>query len=192
MEEVLEFDQYKVTNGHIRWNKNGVLGDSEELGCTGSLAVEPEVREVVKICEGVEAASFTKTTKLTGTLVGHIKVSVLRSVYGLSTTDLKDGVYGYGSKSVGGTGTLTFDVTDITEETVKYIAFPNVSFTGGLTFSLENGADEIAQVEIPFTAHADKNKQFYYEGFADEIVEEAVKMGWHDKFDEELVKKTLP
>ncbi|SFH68611.1 hypothetical protein [Pisciglobus halotolerans] len=192
MAEILEFDQYKVTNGHIRFDKNGTLGTAEELGCTGSLSVEPEIQEVVKMCEGVEAKRYSKPIRLNGTLVGHIKVAVLRDIFGLTADDLKDGVYGYGSKSVGGSGALTFDVTDITEETVKYIAFPNVSFTGGLNFSLENGGDEIAQIEIPFAAHLDKNKKFYYEGFADEITDEDVKSGWHENFDEELVKNTTP
>lgn len=191
MAEILDFDQYKVTNGHVRWKKAGILGLVTELGCTGSLAVETEIKEVIKMCEGFEAATYSKPTKLTGTLVGHMPVSVLREVYGLSTKDLEVGVYGYGSKSIGGSGVLTFDVTDITEEVVKHVAFPNVSFTGGLMFSLENGGDEIAQVELPFTAHLDKNKKFYYEGFADEITTEDVKTKWHTDFDEELVVPTI-
>lgn len=192
MADILNFDQYKVTNGHVRWMKAGALGVVSELGCTGSLAIEPEIKEVVKMCEGIETATFSKPTKLTGTLVGHMPVAVLREVYGLSSTDLAVGVYGYGSKSVGGSGVLTFDVTDITEEVVKHIAFANVSFTGGLTFSLENGGDEIAQVELPFTAHLDKNKQFYYEGFDDEITAETVKTTWHTEFDETLAKTPTP
>lgn len=183
-----QFDNYEVTNGQFRKKTSGSLGTAAKLGCTGELSVEAEIKTVTKKCEGKTAKEVTMIQKLNGTFKGHMPVGVLRDVFGLTNQELKTGVYGYSTKSIGASGNLTFDVYDLGRENHKYIAFPNITFTGGLNFTLTNGSEEIAEVDVPFSAFADENNYFFYEGFESDITESSVKTGWNKTFDSQLVK----
>lgn len=185
MDITQQFDNYEVTNGQfLEKGQNAV-----KLGCTGALNIEAETKTITKKCEGKVAREVTSVTKLNGTFTGHMPVGVLRSVFGLSNKDLEAGIYGYGSKSVGAKGALTFDGYDIGREHHKFIAFPNMNWTGGLKFAITNGQEEIAEVEVTFSALVDENGYFYYEAFEDDITKEEVKTKWNKEFTSTLVKK---
>lgn len=183
-----QFDAYEITNGMFRERKKGGLLEAKKLGCTGKLEVETETRTIQKKCEGRVSKEVTRVEKLTGTFTGHVSVGVLRSVFGLTNDDLKQGVYAYKTTSVGGGGALTFDVFDMTRENKKLIAFPNVSFVSGLKFSLENGGDEVAEIELEFSAAADENNSFYYEAYEEEL-DTSLKTKWNKQFTSEGVLK---
>lgn len=185
MDLTKQFDNYEVTNGQfIEKGKTAVV-----LGCTGQLSIEAETKTITKKCEGKTARESTQVIKLNGTFTGHMPVGVLRSVYGLTNKDLEDGVHGYGSKSIGASGILTFDNYDIGRENHKYLAFPNMNWTGGLKYSITNGQEEIAEIEVAFSALVDENGFFYYEAFEDDVTKEEVKTKWNKEFTSELVKK---
>ena len=100
------------------------------------------------------------------------------------------GVIGYSRSSVGASGALTFDVYDLGRENHKLVAFPNITFTDGLKFTIENGKEEIAEIEVAFSALFDANGYCYYEALAGQAdLEEAIKTGWNSRFAPELVKK---
>ena len=84
---------------------------------------------------------------------------------------------------------MTFDGYDIGREHHKFIAFPNMNWTGGLKFAITNGQEEIAEVEVTFSALVDENGYFYYEAFEDDITKEDVKTKWNKEFSSTLVKK---
>lgn len=184
-----QFDQYEVTNGQFRMKKGSDLQAPTKLGCTGALSIESETKTVTKKCEGKTAREVVIVEKLNGTFTGHLPVGVLRNVYGLTNENLAQGVHGYATTSVGGRGLLTFDVYDLGRENHKFIAFPNMNWTGSLKFSLTNGQEEIAEVEITFSAYADENNMFYYEAFEDDLTDENIKKKWHTEFAAALVKK---
>lgn len=186
MDITQQFDAYEITNGKFRKKTNGTLDESVALGCTGTLSVEPDTRPVRKQCEGRTAKEVTIFNKLDCTFNGHMPVGVLRDVYGLTDKDLATGVYGYGTKSINASGNLTFDVYDLTRENKKKIAFPNISWTSGLSFTLKNGLDEVATVEVNFSAMVDEAGYAYYETFEDTIT------GWNDNFSTELVSVETP
>lgn len=188
--DILEqFDQFEITNGQFRKSKAGVLQAATKLGCTGKLSVEAETSTITKKCEGKVDKEVTVVQKLNITFAGHMPVGVLRDVFGLTNDDLKAGVYGYGKKSVGASGSLTFDVYDLGRENKKMIAFPNISFTDGLKFSIENGQEEIAEVEINISGMFDSNGYCYYETMEGDLTDESVKTGWNKTFTPELAKK---
>lgn len=192
MELTEQFDNYEITNGMFRALTGGQLGTAEKLGCTGTITVEAETKKVTKKCEGKTAKEKTIVEKLNCTFKGHMPVGILRKVYGLTNTDLKAGVTGYSRNSVGASGTLTFDVYDLGRENHKYIAFPNITFTDGLKFTIENGKEEIAEIEVAFSALFDSNGFCYYEALAKEGIvdlEESIKTGWNSEFTPTLVKK---
>lgn len=186
MDITQQFDAYEITNGKFRKKTNGTLGESVDLGCTGTLSVEPDTQTIVKRCEGRTTKEVIRFNKLDCTFNGHMPVGVLRDVYGLTDKDLATGVYGYGTKSINASGNLTFDVYDLTRENNKKIAFPNISWISGLSFTLENGLDEVATVEVNFSAFADEAGYAYYETFEGTIT------GWNDNFSTELVSAETP
>lgn len=188
--KITEYNEYNITNAHIRFKKGGELQAAEKMGCTGKLALETELREISKTCEGAVVQKWVKVVQANGTFTGHVRVDVLRKIFGLTNDNLKQGVYGYGETSVNGSGALTFMSTDVTREIEKLIGFPNISFTEGLKFELENGKEEIAEIELAFTAMLDDNKNVYYEAFVDELAEkdkEDIKAKWFTEFNPELV-----
>lgn len=184
---VTEFDQYKVTNANIRWNNGGTLEAAIQLGFVGKLEIETEVKTITKKEEGDEVLNISIPTKLTGTLTGHMPVANFRKVFGLKDSDLKAGVYSYGTDSRQGKGVLTADVLDVYEVLKKLIAFPNLQFSDGFKWSLENGQEEIAEIEAPFQALKDEKGKFYYDAMESEITDNNVKTKWHTAFTPDLV-----
>jgi hypothetical protein len=112
----------------------------------------------------------------------------VRKIFGLSNTGLKPGVYSYGSNSKGLPFVFTGDVIDEFEDVTKLIAFPNCSSSTGLTLSIENGADTVAELELEFTAMVDDNKNCYYEAIVDELTDPADATTWRTNFSYDLVK----
>ncbi|HHJ2556268.1 TPA: phage tail protein [Streptococcus pyogenes] len=184
-----QFDAYEITNGQFRKRTKGQLGEAKKLGCTGEISVEAETHKVTKKCEGKVAREVTIIDKLNITFKGHMPVDMLRESFGLTNADLKEGIYGYGRKSIGAEGSLTFDVFDLGREVKKLIAFPNVAFVDGLKFALSNGGEEIAEVEMNLSGMFDENDFCYYETFEDDLKDESVKTGWSKTFEPKLVKK---
>ncbi|MDT1957573.1 phage tail protein [Carnobacterium divergens] len=185
------FDEYRITNGTIKW-KGTTTSESTKLGCTGKLSLETELKTVVKTCEGDEVLSIDIPTKQTGTLSLHMPVETARKAFGLNTKGLKKGVFAYGTQSRQGGGCLTFDVYDIFEEMKKLMALPNITFSGGFKWELENGNEEIAEVEIEFQSLKDEGNNFYYEALESEVEDEDVKTKWHENFSYALVKEAVP
>lgn len=183
-----QFDNFEITNGQFRSKSEGVFQEAQGIGCTGKLEISAETRTITKKCEGKTAKEVVVIDKLVGTFSGHMTIDMLRKVFGLTTNGLKKGVYGYGNRSYSGQGSLTWDVYDIARENRKLIALPNMSWTGGFKLNVENGQDEIAEVELSFSALIDENGNFYYEAFDDdEETDRTVIQGWNKNFEPSLV-----
>lgn len=184
------FDAVSVKNTSIQFHDDE--GESTRIGCVGSISGETEMRELTKRCEGVEVRKRTRPEKMNLTLSGHVKVSVLRKVYGLSNDDLKEGIYKYSTDAKGQEFILTADVIDEFEDVTKLIAFPNCISATGLQFTIENGADEVAEVELEFTVYPNESNDFYYEALVPEMEDDEVQEEWHTDFSYELVEKVSP
>ncbi|MEB9454439.1 MULTISPECIES: phage tail protein [Bacillus cereus group] len=183
-----EFDPMSFTNVGIQFIKGGTQQTGTKFGCVGTIEGETEMREIVKKCEGVEVKKTAKPSKMTMTLSGHLRVDVLRKIFGIKTEGLKAGVYSYGTKSKGESFVLTADVIDEFQDLKKFVAFSNCASTTGFKFKVENGSDEVVETELEFTALKDSNGEFYYEALADEVEDVQIKEKWHTQFTPELVK----
>ena len=182
-----EFDSTKITNASIQFIRGGVKVPGMKFGCIGTIEGETEMLEYVKNCEGRESKKITKPQRMTLTISGHITVEVARSIFGLKSEGLKPGVYSYGDTSTGERFVLTADVIDEFEDQVKLIAFANCSSNTGLQINIENGGDELAELEMEFTVLVDDNGKFYYEAFEAEVEDPEVIAEWHTDFTPELV-----
>lgn len=182
-----EFDAVRVTEFGIRFK-----GDEEAsvFGCVGKVEGTSEVSRIVKKCEGVEKKSKSKVTKMVITLSAHVRLDAQRRIFGIKTAGLKPGVYKYGSDSLGEDFALTALAIDEFEDEQKLIAFSNCSNNSGLTLTIENGLEEVAELSLEFTAMIDDKQGIYYEAYLAEL-EEATKAefisNWKTKFTPELV-----
>lgn len=74
------------------------------------------------------------------------------------------------------------------EDHTKLVAFPKCVSATGFTFTIENGADEVALMELTLTAYPDDFKQFYYEAMVEELEDTTIPTTWHQQFDRTLVE----
>ncbi|MGU3355140.1 MULTISPECIES: phage tail protein [Bacillus] len=185
-----EFDSVSIVNASIQFKKKGVQEPGTPFGCVGTIEGEPEIKEIKKICGGATIKKKTKTTEIKITVAAHIPVKVARDYFGFDTTGLKPGIWAYGSESKGNDFVFTADVVDEFQDIVKLIAFPNCSNSTGFKFSIANGEEELAMMELEFTALPDELKKFYYEAFVEELTDATVAQKWHTQFNSTLVKGT--
>lgn len=183
------FDQFRVTNGHVAFidPDTSERGEQYDIECTGSLSVDSETKTISKVCEGIVTDEISVIESMAVDLSGHMPVEVLRNVYGISTDGNIEGVYSFNRDSRGQVGTWTWDITSPFQTDRKLIAFPRLSVQGGLSWSLENGGDEVAEVEISFSALPDERGNFYYEAMESEV-DTTVVNKWHKEFSTELVE----
>ena len=188
-----EFDAVRITNASIQFIENGTQQLGTSFGCIGTIEGETELTEFTKLCEGVEVKKITKPIKMNNTVSAHIPIQVARDLFGFSNKDLKAGVYSYGAESKGKNFVFTADVIDEFQDVTKLIAFSNCVSATGFKLSIENGSDELAELEIEFTAMKDSAGNFYYEAITSEL-DEADKGffidEWHSSFTPTLVKGT--
>jgi hypothetical protein len=182
--QIKEFDAVRITNFAIKYKGET---ESTEFGCVGTLGGETVLITKTKNCEGVPAKKKSVPVSMNLTVNAHIKVDTARKIWGLSNDGLKPGIYAYGGDSKSAQFCLTADVIDEFEDVVKKIAFPNSSSTTGLTLNVENGAEEIAQLELSFEVLMDELRKLYYEAFEVDM-DETIKTQWHQNFSPELVK----
>ncbi|UOE96076.1 phage tail protein [Alkalihalobacillus sp. LMS39] len=186
---VENFDAMAIKNSSVQFFDNGTQKEGTKFGCVGNLGGETTLKEIIKRCEGVEVRKITKPEKIDLTVSAHIPVKVVRDIFGINSTDLKPGVYKYSQNSKGKEFVFTADVIDEFEDVVKLIAFPKCSSATGFRFTIENGADEVAEMEVEITAYPDEKKNLYYEAFASELQDTNIQENWHKLFTYELVEK---
>src|SRR5699024_4834903 len=133
MSEVIDFTATQIKNASIQFL--GEESQGEKFGCMGTLEAETEVREKTKTCEG-KVETITIHLYMTVTVGAHVKVSVLRKIFGVNTDGLKKGVHKYGVNSKGKKFIFTADEIDEFEDVVKLLAFSNCNALTGLTVSI--------------------------------------------------------
>lgn len=185
-----QFDAWNIANASIQFISGGTQQPGTKFGCVGTISSEPETTLLSKKCGRATIAEKTVTTKLNVTVSAHVPVKVLRDYFGLSNKDLKPGVYSYGSNSLGKDFVFTADVVDEFEDLTKLIAFPKGSNAGGFTINIDTSQEELAMLELTFSAVADAEGQFYYEAITAELEDPATVETWHTNFTRSLVEAT--
>lgn len=182
------FSEYEVKNTSIKFNDESG-GQATKVGCVGTLEETLNAKTVTKKCEGVVTKTVVK-----GDGTGELKLSLhmvydlyLKS-YGMVADDLKDGVYAYGRNSKHKSMTITAEVLD-EDGNVKLRAYPNCVITGGDARKIENGAEEVAEMEITISIMPDEHGNGMYEALVTDSLDSTVKTGWLTNFNYDLVKE---
>lgn len=186
---VTHFDAVSINNVGIQFKTGTTYEEGTSFGCVGSLEGESDVTEKQLKCGNRVLKSITKVNFMTfNVTVANAPIAVVRSIFGLENEGLKTGVYSFGENSKGQDFIFTGDIVDEFEDVTKMIAFPNASNISGLKIqAIENGADEVANLEFEFRALPDADGKFYYEAVAGDVVDQAVKDQWHTAFTSTLV-----
>lgn len=180
---VEQFSEFEVKESTVKFD-----GDEAamKLGCVGTLGETLNAKTVTKKCEGVVVKSRTKgdgTGELTFSL--HMRAEVFKNIFGLTSEGLKAGVYAYGQNSRHKVFCYTAKVLD-EDGNVKYKAYPNCCVTTGISRNIENGAEEVAEIEVTVAVMPDEKGNGMYEAYAGDLDETTAK-SWLENFDYSLV-----
>lgn len=167
-----------------------IEGDSVIVPCVGSIEEELEVKTMTKNCRGVVAKTRTRGTG-NGTLSisVHCPIELYRKLFGMSDDGLKKGVYAYGYNSRHPEFTLTVDVFD-EDGNEKLKAYPRCVIQSNMSRTIENGADEVAEIEIEVAVMPDDNDNGMYECLVSDLEgdEGNIKSQWMENFNLDLIK----
>lgn len=184
------FSEYEVRKMGLNFpDAKGGEPKSFVCECIGSSEEELDVKTVTKNCRGVPAKERTR-----GTGAGTLKVSLhcpyelFHALYGMTSEGLKDGVWSYGQKCLHPVVCVTQMVFD-EDDNVKYKAYPKCTVKSGMARKTENGADEVAEIEIEISVMPDSDGQGMYEALESELTDDGLKAEWLEKFTSELAKK---
>lgn len=157
------------------------------MNCIGSVEEELTAKEITKKCRGVTIKDIVKGTgEGTLTISAHVPYDLFIEAFGMEVATLKAGVYAYGSNSRHKNFCLTMHVVD-EDGAEKFKAYPNCVFKARPTLSTENGAEEVAEVEMEVAVMPDENGNGMYEALA-EGLDESIQTAWMDNFNYTLVK----
>lgn len=167
---------------------NVIIG--QEVGtikCLGKIEEEATVRTVTKNCRGVVAKTITRGTG-SGviTISAHIPIALYRKMLSMADESLVTGVYTYGRNSLHPNFTLTADVFD-EDDNEKLKAWPVCNMNTGGQSVIENGAEEVAEVEIEVAYSPDDYGNGFYEALVADLSDDTIKTDWMEKFTPELV-----
>ncbi len=182
-----QFSEFAVRKSTVKFfEADGTTGEAMKLGCVGKLGETLNAKTITKKCEGVVVKSVTKgdgTGELAFTL--HMREEAFKNMFGMERTSLKAGVRAYGQGSRHKTFCYTAEVED-EDGNIKYKAYPKCCVTTGISKTIENGAEEVAEIEVTAAVMPDENGEGMYEAFADDLDETTAK-DWLEGFTTALV-----
>jgi hypothetical protein len=181
------FSEFEVKE---QWIKVAGEENYSTMSCVGSSEEELEVKVITKKCRGVKAKEKVKGTG-SGTLTEslHVPRDVYNKMYDMTRANLKEGVYAYGQNSSHPEFSITQRVLDEDDEE-KFKAYPRCILESGPKRSVENGQEEVPELELTITLLPDDNGECMYEALKSELDEEVAEK-WLEHFDTSLVQSTV-
>ena len=179
------FSEFEVQEQHIK-----VAGQDTyvDMNCVGSSEEELEVKVITKNCRGVKAKEKVKGTgagALTESL--HVPYEVYNMIYDMiHEDDLLEGVVGYGQKSTHPEFSLTQKVLD-EDGVVKLKAYPRCILESGPHRPVENGAEEVPELELTISLLPDDYGYCMYEALVS-AVDSTVATNWLTAFTPAMVR----
>lgn len=157
--------------------------------CVGSCEEELETKVITKSCRGVVAKTTVKGTG-NGTLKisMHIPYEIYEQAYGMKLDSLIDGVGAYGQNSRHEAMSIVQLVED-EDGNEKLKAYPNCIIQSGISRKIENGAEEVATLDLEFSVMPDEHGNGMYEAITSALKDETVKSTWMTAFEPSLVQK---
>lgn len=158
------------------------------LGCVGTMEEGFNTKTITKKCEGKIREQRTVpdgSGELKLSL--HMKWKAYVETFNLARTELKEGVYAYGSKQHQ-VFIYVCKAIDM-DGNVKYKTYPNCTVSTGIARKVENGGEEVAEIELTIAVAADEYNECLYEAPEEELTDDDVKTKWMTEWSRELVTK---
>lgn len=180
------FSEFEIEEQYIKLAKEETYST---MSCVGSSEEELEVIVIIKKCRGRKAKETVKGTGA-GTLTEslHVPREIYNKIYAMARTDLADGVNAYGRNSTHPEFGLTQKVVD-EDGDVKYKAYPRCIIESGPKRSVENGQEEVPELELTISLLPDDYGECMYEALESKL-SESIKGDWLEKFTPEMVRKS--
>lgn len=181
-----EYSEFEITDFAMKFDEDE---KHNICGAVGSCEESLDTKTVSKSYKGIEAKTRTK-----GTGTGELKISMHMAyetyckAFGMVQEDLKDGIRAYGQNSVHPTMSVTEKVID-EDGTIKYKAYPNCILKEGISRKIENGGEDVAEIEMTLSIMPDKYGNGMYEALEDSI-DENTAATWMESFTPELAQAT--
>jgi hypothetical protein len=108
-------------------------------------------------------------------------------IFGMELDTLIDGVKAYGRNSIHKTFSMTEHVYN-EDDVEMFRAYPNCIIENGIATKIENGAEEVAEVELEASVMPDEFGNGVYEALASELADSNLKTTWMTAFEPSLVQ----
>ena len=179
------FSEYEIKNSSIKFASAEAF---TKIGCVGSAEEELAVIVVQKKCEGQVAKSVSKgATSGTLNLTLHMRHNLYVEAFGMALDSLKEGVYAYGKNSRHKEFCFVAEVFD-EDGNKKLIAYPRCVMASAPKGTIENGAEEVAEIEVEINLFADDEGNVKYEAVVSEMTED-ISAQWMSQWTANLCKK---
>lgn len=181
------FSEFEVKAQYIK------IADEDSystMSCVGSSEEDLEVKIITKKCRGAIAKEKVKGTG-NGTLTEslHVPRDIYNKMYDMNRPNLKKGVYAYGQNSSHPEFSITQKVLD--EDGVeKFKAYPRCVLESGPKRPVENGQEEVPELELTIKLLPDDNGECMYEALKSELDEETAGK-WLEHFGTSLVQSNV-
>lgn len=189
MMRTIDFSRWEVRKFGIK-----VAGSSEykSADCVGTLSDEYETKRVEKKCRGVVKKVKIKPIAGTLNLTMHIPYDIYCSMFDMVRDDLIEGVQGYGTNNIHQDFACVAEMYNEDEE-MMLVAYPKCVSAVGPNTNIENGAEEIAEVELEISLMPDENEMLRYECLPGELETDAqtIASQWMTAFTPDLVAKNI-
>ena len=183
--EQFGFSEYEVRSVGFKFAGGSSYSSA---ACIGSCEETMNTRVTTKKCRGI-----VKKKKVKGTGDGTVKLSlhipyeIYYQAYGMNNGLLDGGVRAYGSESVHEEFCMVMKVLD-EDDKVKYKAYPRCVLETGINRKIENGAEEVAEVELEISVMPDEYGYGMYEAI-EEDMDKDIAETWMSSFTPALVIK---
>ena len=178
------FSEYELRKLGFKFKEDTEYQTAE---CVGSCEEEMEVKVVTKSCRGVvrkKSVKGTGTGKLTISM--HMPKDIFDKAYGMNLDTLIEGVQAHGENSRHATFAVVAYVLN-EDGAEKFKAYPNCVIESALSRSIENGGEEVAEIELEIAVMPDDYGNGMYEALAANLTED-LKGNWMKNFEPSMVQ----
>lgn len=179
------FSEYELRRMGIKFPEDTEYRPAD---CVGSCEEEMETRMVTKKCRGIVSKIRVRGSG-NGTLniTMHVPKDIYDAMYGMKMDSLLEGVRAYGQNSVHPEFSITQEVLD-EDANIKFKAYPRCIMQSGVKRKVENGGEEVTELELEISVMPDDLGNGLYEALESDLKDETVKETWMTAFSPDMIK----
>ena len=185
----IDFSKYELRKFAIKFANAEAFRAAD---CVGTLEEEFEPRIISKMCRGIVMKQTVKGSTGVVTISMHVPYDIYCNMFDMGERDdLVKGVQGYGINNMHKEFSAVGELYNEDNE-LLLVAYPRCINATGPNTNIENGAEEVAEVEMEITIMPDENGYLRYECMPDDLEEANAEVAtkWMTAFTPELVSAT--